>query len=84
MSRVTVVEAVPRLAAKYRRNELRAEAYRNVTQAVSEAVETTPVLIVAALPGDTRKLRGIPCIARGVGGTSPGTSPEREAIRRCA
>ncbi len=27
-------------------------------------------------------LRGIPCIARGVGGTSPHTDPMRETIRR--
>lgn len=27
-------------------------------------------------------LRGIPCIARGVGGTSPHTDPLRETIRR--
>ena len=31
---------------------------------------------------DPADLRGIPCIARGVGGTSPGTNPQTEAIAR--
>lgn len=31
---------------------------------------------------DEQRLRGIPCIARGVGGTSPGTNPLTETIRR--
>jgi len=31
---------------------------------------------------DPADLRGIPCIARGVGGTSPNTDPLRETIRR--
>lgn len=34
----------------------------------------------ATLPGDTRRLRGIPCVARGVPGVQPGTSPH--VIRR--
>ena len=29
----------------------------------------------ATAPGDTRKLRGIPAIGRGVGGAIPGTRP---------
>ena len=29
----------------------------------------------ATLPGDNRRLRGIPCVARGVSGVSPGTDP---------
>lgn len=31
---------------------------------------------------DPADLRGIPCIARGVGGTSPGTNPLAATIRR--
>jgi hypothetical protein len=45
-----------------------------VEQAVSES-ESVQTVTRATLPGDTRRLRGIPCIARGVGGTSPGTDP---------
>lgn len=33
------------------------------------------------LDADPQDLRGIPCIARGVGGTSPGTDPYRGAER---
>lgn len=32
------------------------------------------------LDPDPADLRGIPCIARGVGGTSPGTNPEHHVI----
>lgn len=32
-------------------------------------------------PADPADLRGIPCIARGVGGTSPGTNPAVEVTR---
>lgn len=34
------------------------------------------------LDADPADLRGIPCIARGVGGTSPGTNPLTTTIRR--
>jgi hypothetical protein len=36
----------------------------------------------ATLPGDQRRLRGIPVQARGVTGTSPGTNPATETERR--
>lgn len=34
-----------------------------------------------AVDADPTDLRGIPCIARGVGGTSPGTNPLTATIR---
>ena len=47
-----------------------------------ETGDPGPVATVsrATLPGDTRRLRGIPCVARGVPGLQPGSSPH--AIRR--
>lgn len=36
---------------------------------------------VATAPGDTRKLRGIPAIGRGVAGAIPDTQPERAVCR---
>lgn len=36
--------------------------------------ETITVHTKATLPGDTRRLRGIPVVG-GIGGTSPGTDP---------
>lgn len=41
----------------------------------------TPITLTPGLanPAD---LRGIPCIARGVGGTQPNTNPLTETIRR--
>jgi hypothetical protein len=41
-----------------------------------------PTTSTATLPGDTRKLRGIPVQARGVGGTSPGTDPLTALIHK--
>jgi hypothetical protein len=41
----------------------------------SQAAESPTTVTRATLPGDTRRLRGIPCIARGVAGVSPGTHP---------
>jgi hypothetical protein len=38
--------------------------------------QAPPATVVrATLAGDERRLRGIPCIARGVPGASPGTNP---------
>jgi len=48
----------------------------------ANANETPTTITNATLPGDTRRLRGIPCIARGVGGTSPNTNPLTETIAR--
>lgn len=41
----------------------------------SESAEVPHTVARATLPGDNRRLRGIPCIARGVSGVSPGTDP---------
>ena len=45
----------------------------------STSIETKTVAR-ATLPGDNRRLRGIPCVARGVAGASPGTNPS-DALR---
>lgn len=41
----------------------------------SQSAELPASVARATLPGDTRRLRGIPICARGVGGVSPGTNP---------
>jgi hypothetical protein len=41
----------------------------------SQAADVPKTVTRATLPGDNRRLRGIPCIARGVAGVSPGTNP---------
>lgn len=46
----------------------------------SITIETTTIT-KATLPGDTRRLRGIPVIG-GVTGTSPGTDPHQAAVAR--
>lgn len=49
----------------------------------SQSVEAPKTVSRATLPGDMRRLRGIPITARGVGGTSPGTDPLAAVLRRC-
>lgn len=44
---------------------------------------SAPTVARATLAGDTRRLRGIPCVARGVAGVSPGTDP-RSVVRRAS
>lgn len=47
----------------------------------SDAAETPKTVTRATLPGDNRRLRGIPCVARGVSGVSPGTDPLAQVTR---
>ena len=56
---------------------------RRLAQILSETDESVPTQTVAraTLPGDTRRLRGIPCVARGISGVSPGTDPLGAVLR---
>jgi hypothetical protein len=56
------------------RPELRAKEERAVDQAVEQA-EDRPAPGEGKAGGDRWRLRGIPVVGRGVGGTSPGTDP---------
>lgn len=67
------------LAAKHHAQEIHQE--QELARIILETGEDLPTN-PAALPGDTRKLRGIPCLARGIGGTITGTDPLRETIAR--
>lgn len=61
----------------------RIEDDRKIARVVLEAgpSETPATTVRATLPGDMRRLRGIPVVGRGVGGASPGTNPLGEALR---
>ena len=49
---------------------------------IDSALADVPLTVArATLPGDMRRLRGIPVCAMGVGGTSPGTDPLGAALR---
>ena len=50
------------------------EAEAEATRAAMDSGDSTK-------QADPQDLRGIPCIARGVGGTSPGTDPLAVAVR---
>jgi hypothetical protein len=66
----------------HRRSLARLDALA-VDKAVREAVDATPATVArATLPGDNRRLRGIPICAMGVSGVSPGTDPLAELLRR--
>lgn len=56
---------------------------RKLARILLETGEHAPITTVtrATLPGDIRRLRGIP-VAGGACGTSPGTDPLHETIRR--
>lgn len=62
------------LLPRFRRRQLDAEDKAKVEKAIQESidVEAQPK---ASLPGDTRKLRGIPI--QGFGGAIPGTRPDK-------
>ena len=47
----------------------------------SQDAEVPKSVVRATLPGDTRRLRGIPVVVRGVGGVSPGTDPLAALLR---
>ena len=60
------------------RQALLARDHANVNKAINQATgadtNTPPPTTKATLPGDRRRLRGIPVVGA-VGGTSPGTDP---------
>lgn len=62
-----------------------ADIIRDAVRATDQAhtiPDTTPNRTSPTAGGDPRALRGIPAIARGVSGTSPGTRPDTEAVHR--
>src|SRR5215471_5616939 len=77
------MRVVPRLASKFRRQELEAEQARLLRKALAEAnVDADEVLngngrrrVRARAGGDPRSLRGLPVVGSGMGGVIPGTRP---------
>jgi hypothetical protein len=66
-------QLLPRFWARQERIEGMEKIARIVLEA--DAVEAPATVQRATLPGDMRRLRGIPISVRGIGGTSPGTDP---------
>jgi hypothetical protein len=64
----------------HRMQEARQDAAA-VDKAVRESVTETKTVAKATLPGDTRRLRGIPVCAMGVPGTQPGSDPLAALLR---
>lgn len=64
------------LLPRYYRRQQEREDRAAVDKAVTESIDVVPETVArATLPGDNRRLRGIPCVALGVSGVSPGTDP---------
>ena len=73
-----------RILPRFYRWQQQADSQRRVDRAVRESVgadSNTPTVCGATLPGDKRRLRGIP-VAGGACGTSPGTDPLHETVYR--
>jgi hypothetical protein len=69
------------LLPRFHRRQLDAQDRAAVDRAVQDSIPETSTVARATLPGDTRRLRGIPICAMGVQGTSPGTDPVAEVLR---
>jgi hypothetical protein len=67
------------LLARYLKHTLDHAAARNVERALRESVV---VVVEPGSPAGRKALRGIPCIANGVTGTSDGTDPLGEVLRK--
>lgn len=61
------------LLARFRQHTIDRAAARNVQLALRDSV--VEVVILPGDPAGRKTLRGIPCIAMGVGGTIDGTNP---------
>ena len=75
-----------RILPRFYRQQLQAEDAAHITHILREAGADTTTHepkkhYGATLPGDKRRLRGIPVVG-GVGGTSPGTDPVAELLRK--
>jgi len=76
--------SLSRILPRFYRQQLASQDAANITRILHEAGANTapePTVARATLPGDRRRLRGIPVVG-GVGGTSPGTDPVGELIRK--
>ena len=72
-----------RILPRFYRQQLASQDAANITRILNEAGANTnpePTVTRATLPGDKRRLRGIP--VAGVCGTSPGTDPLAELLRK--
>lgn len=63
------------LASWLRKKELDAAAALQLARIELETAEEPPVDSRGRHPGDARRLRGIPILAKGVGSAIPGTDP---------
>jgi hypothetical protein len=70
---------LPRFTAASQRIEDERKIGRIVLE--SRDAEQPRTVTRATLPGDMRRLRGIPIACRGVGGVSPGTDPLAALLR---
>lgn len=72
-----MTEILPR----FYREQLAALDAARLDEILAESTAVVAPIGGATLAGDTRRLRGLPVIGRGIGGTSPGSDPFNEACR---
>ena len=68
---------MPELLPRYRAVEERIQDQRKIGRLLreSEAVDLPKTVARATLPGDPRRLRGLPAVGRSVSGAINGTTP---------
>jgi hypothetical protein len=65
-----------------KRRRLQADSERQLARIALEVGQDVPQQPSSTAAGDPRRLRGIPALARGVGGTLAGSDPYLETIRK--
>jgi hypothetical protein len=75
--------AVPQPLPRAYRRQLQVEDQAKLERILAEVVDEEPSSAAGATaPGDSRRLRGIPAVGRGVAGAIQGTNPVAELMRR--
>jgi hypothetical protein len=74
---------VSRILERFRRLQAEREALEQVDAILRDVgeLDDEPLELRGTAAGDSRRLRGIPAIGRGVSGNQPGTSPLGELMR---
>jgi hypothetical protein len=73
---------LPRFTRYQQQREDEQKVARVILESGNTVDSTTTMAARATAAGDSRRLRGIPCVARSVGGVSPGSDPVAALLRK--
>ena len=77
---LSVPPPLPRFLAEFQKREDERKLARILLEVGEPAPE--PNVRPSARGGDWQRMRGVPCVGPGIGGTSPGTDPMRALLAR--